>query len=141
MTAEDVLFSRELLRTKGRPNHRLYYSKIVKAEALDARTVRFDLTGANDRELPLILGLMPILPKHAIDEATFEETSMTPLIGSGPYRIGAVRPGASIMFERNPDYWGRDLPINRGLWNFDEIRFDYFRDVELRVRGVQARPL
>jgi peptide/nickel transport system substrate-binding protein len=128
VTAEDVLFSRELLRTKGRPNHRLYYSKIVKAEALDARTVRFDLTGANDRELPLILGLMPILPKHAIHEATFEETSMTPLIGSGPYRIGAVRPGASIALERNPDYWGRDLPINRGLWNFDEIRFDFFRD-------------
>jgi peptide/nickel transport system substrate-binding protein len=128
VTAEDVLFSRELLRTRGRPNHRLYYSKIVKAEALDARTVRFDLTGANDRELPLILGLMPILPKHAIDAATFEDTSMTPLIGTGPYRIGSVRPGASIVFERNPDYWGRDLPINRGLWNFDEMRFDYFRE-------------
>jgi peptide/nickel transport system substrate-binding protein len=128
VTAEDVLFSRELLRTRGRPNHRLYYSKIVKAEALDARTVRFDLTGANDRELPLILGLMPILPKHAIDEATFEDTSMTPLIGTGPYRVGAVRPGAGITFERNPDYWGRDLPINRGLWNFDEVRFDYFRE-------------
>jgi peptide/nickel transport system substrate-binding protein len=128
VTAEDVLFSRELLRTRGRPNHRLYYSKIVKAEALDARTVRFDLTGANDRELPLILGLMPILPKHAIDAAMFEDTSMTPLIGTGPYRIGSVRPGASIVFERNPDYWGRDLPINRGLWNFDEMRFDYFRE-------------
>lgn len=128
VTAEDVLFSRELLRTRGRPNHRLYYSKIVKAEALDARTVRFDLTGANDRELPLILGLMPVLPKHAIDPATFEDTSMTPPIGSGPYRIGAVRPGASIVMERNPDYWGRDLNINRGLWNFDEIRFDFFRE-------------
>jgi peptide/nickel transport system substrate-binding protein len=128
VTAEDVLFSRELLRTRGRPNHRLYYSKIKKAEALDARTVRFDLTGANDRELPLILGLMPILPKHAIDPSTFEDTSMTPLIGTGPYRIGAVRPGASIAMQRNPDYWGRDLPINRGLWNFDEIRFDFFRE-------------
>jgi peptide/nickel transport system substrate-binding protein len=128
VTAEDVLFSRELLRTKGRPNHRLYYSKIVKAEALDPMTVRFDLTGANDRELPLILGLMPILPKHAINEATFEETSMTPLIGTGPYRIGAVKPGSSIIFEKNPDYWGRDLPINRGLWNFDEVRFEFFRE-------------
>jgi peptide/nickel transport system substrate-binding protein len=128
VTAEDVLFSRELLRTKGRPNHRLYYAKVAKAEALDAHTVRFDLTGANDRELPLILGLMPILPKHATDEASFEETSMTPLVGSGPYRVGAVRPGASIVFERNPDYWGRELPINRGLWNFDEVRFDFFRE-------------
>lgn len=128
VTADDVLFSRELLRTKGRPNHRLYYSKIVKAEALDRHTVRFDLTGANDRELPLILGLMPILPKHAVDEASFEDTSMTPLIGTGPYRIALVKAGSSIIFERNPDYWGRDLPINRGLWNFDEIRFEFFRD-------------
>ena len=126
--AEDVLFSWELLRDHGRPNHRQYYSKVAKAEALDALTVRFDLTGANDRELPLILGLMPVLPKHAIDVATFEETSLTPMIGSGPYRITAVKPGSSVTFTRNPDYWGRDLPINRGLFNFDEIRFDYFRE-------------
>ena len=126
--AEDVLFSWELLRDHGRPNHRQYYSKVAKAEALDRLTVRFDLTGANDRELPLILGLMPVLPKHAVDVATFEETSLTPIMGSGPYRITAVKPGASVTFTRNPDYWGRDLPINRGLFNFDEIRFDYFRE-------------
>ena len=87
MTAEDVLFSWELLRDHGRPNHRQYYSKVAKAEALDPLTVRFDLAGANDRELPLILGLMPVLPKHAIDVATFEETSLTAPIGSGPYRV------------------------------------------------------
>src|SRR5690348_7444931 len=128
VTAEDVLFSWQLLRDHGRPNHRQYYSKVVKAEALDALSVRFDLTGADDRELPLILGLMPVLPKHVVDVSTFEETSLTPMIGSGPYRITAVKPGASITFTRNPDYWGRDLPINRGLFNFDEIRFDYFRE-------------
>jgi peptide/nickel transport system substrate-binding protein len=126
--AEDVLFSWALLRDKGRPNHRLYYAKVAKAEAPDARTVRFDLGGANDRELPLILGLMPVLPKHAVDVATFEETSMTAPIGSGPYRVTAVRPGASLTLARNPDYWGRDLPVNRGLWNFDEIRLDYYRE-------------
>jgi peptide/nickel transport system substrate-binding protein len=126
--AEDVLFSWALLRDKGRPNHRQYYSKVVKAEAPDPRTVRFDLGGANDRELPLILGLMPVLPKHAIDVATFEETSMSPPIGSGPYRVGAVKPGASVTLTRNPDYWGRDLPVNRGLWNFDEIRLDFYRE-------------
>jgi peptide/nickel transport system substrate-binding protein len=128
VTAEDVLFSRELLRTRGRPNHRLFYSKVVKAEALDRLTVRFDLGGVGDRELPLILGLMPILPKHAIDEATFEETSLTAPMGSGPYTVGNVRAGASVTLTRNPDYWGRDLPINRGMWNFDEVRFEYFRD-------------
>jgi peptide/nickel transport system substrate-binding protein len=126
--AEDVLFSWALLRDKGRPNHRQYYSKVAKAEAPDPHTVRFDLGGANDRELPLILGLMPVLPKHAIDVATFEETSMSPPVGSGPYRVSAVKPGASVTLTRNPDYWGRDLPVNRGLWNFDEIRFDFYRE-------------
>ncbi len=128
VTSEDVLFSWELLRDHGRPNHRQYYSKVARAEALNRLTVRFDLTGANDRELPLILGLMPVLPKHAVDPATFEETSLTPPIGSGPYRITAVKPGASVTFTRDPDYWGRDLPVNRGLFNFDEVRFDYFRE-------------
>lgn len=126
--AEDVLFSWALLRDKGRPNHRQYYSKVTKAEALDPLTVRFDLSSANDRELPLILGLMPVLPKHAVDVATFEETSMSPPTGSGPYRVSAVKPGASVTLTRNPDYWGRDLPVNRGLWNFDEIRLDFYRE-------------
>jgi len=128
ITAEDVLFSWALLRDHGRPNHRQYYAKVAKAEALDPLTVRFDLAGANDRELPLILGLMPVLPKHAVDVATFEETSLTPILGSGPYRVTAVKPGASVTFTRDPNYWGKDLPVNRGLFNFDEIRFDYFRE-------------
>ena len=128
VTADDVLFSWALLRDKGRPNHRQYYAKVTKAEAQDPLTVRFDLTGANDRELPLILGLMPVLPRHAVDPATFEETSMTGPIGSGPYRVTAVRPGASVTLTRNPDYWGRDLPASRGLWNFDEVRLDFYRE-------------
>jgi peptide/nickel transport system substrate-binding protein len=128
VTAEDVLFSWALLRDHGRPNHRQYYSKVVKADAIDPLTVRFDLSGANDRELPLILGLMPVLPKHAIDPSTFEETSMAAPVGSGPYRVGAVNPGASVTLIRNPDYWGRNLPVNRGLWNFDEIRLDFYRE-------------
>jgi peptide/nickel transport system substrate-binding protein len=128
VTAEDVLFSWALLRDHGRPNHRQYYSKVEKAEAVDPLTVRFDLAGADDRELPLILGLMPVLPRHAVDVATFEETSMTAPVGSGPYRVSAVKPGASVTLTRNPDYWGRDLPVNRGLWNFDEIRLDFYRE-------------
>ncbi|MEH2546596.1 peptide/nickel transport system substrate-binding protein [Bradyrhizobium sp. AZCC 2262] len=128
VTADDVMFSWELLRDKGRPNHRQYYSKVAKAEAPDPLTVRFDFGGAGDRELPLILGLMPVLPRHAVDPATFEETTMTGPIGSGPYRVTAVKPGASVTLTRNPDYWGRDLPVNRGLWNFDEIRLDFYRE-------------
>ena len=128
VTAEDVVFSWALLRDHGRPNHRQYYSKVVKAEVIDRLTVRFDFGGAGDRELPLILGLMPVLPQHAVDVATFEETTMTAPIGSGPYRVSAVKPGASVTLTRDPDYWGRDLPVNRGLWNFDEVRLDFYRE-------------
>ena len=128
VTAEDVIFSWQLLRDKGRPNYRTYYVKVAKAEALSERVVRFDLTGANDRELPLILGLMPVLPKHAVNPDTFEDTTFEPIVGSGPYVVAKVDAGRSISLKRNPNYWGRDLAINRGLWNFDEVRFDFYRD-------------
>jgi peptide/nickel transport system substrate-binding protein len=128
VTPQDVLFSWQLLRDHGRPNHRLYYGKVARAEIVGERAIRFDLAGSNDRELPLILGLMPVLPAHAIKPQTFEETTLAPPIGSGPYVVGKVEAGKSLTLERNPDYWGRDLPINRGFWNFDEIRFDYYRD-------------
>jgi peptide/nickel transport system substrate-binding protein len=126
--AEDVVFTWGLLREHGRPNHRIFYSKVAKAEALSERVVRFDLTGSDDREMPLILGLMPVLAKHTINPDTFEETSMAPPLGSGPYRVGRVDPGKSVTLTRNPDYWGRDLGVNRGLWNFDEVRIEYYRD-------------
>ena len=132
-----MLFSWALLRDHGRPGHREYYSKVAKAEALDPLTVRFDFGGVPDRELPLILGLMPILPKHATDVATFEETTLTPPIGTGPYRITDVKPGASVTFTRNPDYWGRDLPVNRGFWNFDEIRLDFYRDANAQFEAFK----
>jgi len=128
VTPDDVIFSWELLRDKGRPNYRTYYIKATKAEAIDKRTVRFDLAGADDRELPLIIGLMPVLAKHAINPATFEDTSFEPLLGSGPYIVSAVKPGENVTFKRDTNYWGRNLPINRGLWNFDTIRYDYYRD-------------
>ncbi|MBN8963055.1 MAG: ABC transporter substrate-binding protein [Rhizobiales bacterium] len=135
--AADVLFSWQLLRDKGRPNHRLYYAKVTHAEAIDDLTVRFEFGGAADRELPLILGLMPILPKHAVDEATFENTSMAPPLGSGPYRVTHVDPGSSVTLTRDPNYWGRDLPINKGLWNFDEIRLDFYRDANSQFEAFK----
>jgi peptide/nickel transport system substrate-binding protein len=137
VTAEDVLFSWALLRDHGRPNHRQYYAKVVKAEAPDPLTVRFDLTGVNDRELPLILGLMPVLPKHVVDVATFEETTMTGPVGSGPYRVSAVKAGTSVTLTRDPDYWGRDLPVNKGLWNFDEIRLDFYREANSQFEAFK----
>jgi peptide/nickel transport system substrate-binding protein len=137
VTAADVVFSWQLLREHGRPNYRLYYSKVAKAEALDERTVRFDLTGSNDRELPLILALMPVLPKHAVNPVTFEETSFDKPVGSGPYLVSEVDPGRSVTFKRNPDYWGRDLSVNRGHWNFDEVRTDYYRDANTEFEAFK----
>lgn len=128
VTPDDVVFSWELLRDKGRPNYRTYYSKVARVDITGPRSVRFDLSGSEDRELPLILGLMPVLPKHAIDPERFEDTTFTPLIGSGPYIVKTVDPGRSITFARNPDYWGAKLPINRGLWNVDEMKIDFYRD-------------
>jgi peptide/nickel transport system substrate-binding protein len=128
VTADDVVFSWQLLRDHGRPNHRTYYAKVAKAEILDPRTVRFDFADSSDRELPLILGLMPVLPKHAIDVATFENSTLAKPIGSGPYVVADVDVGKSVSLKRDPNYWGRALAINRGVWNFDEVRFDFYRD-------------
>jgi peptide/nickel transport system substrate-binding protein len=128
VTADDVLFSWQLLRDRGRPNHRTYYSKVAKAEKLDERKVRFTFDAGGDREMPLILGLMPVLPRHAVNPETFEDTTFAPPVGSGPYVVDAVDPGKSITLKRNPNYWGRYLPVSRGLWNFDEVRLDFYRD-------------
>jgi peptide/nickel transport system substrate-binding protein len=138
VTAEDVVFSWQLLRDHGRPNYRTYYAKVAKAEVLDARTVRFDFADGSDRELPLILGLMPILAKHAIDVSTFENTTLAKPVGSGPYVVGTVDAGKSVTFTRDPNYWGRELPINRGLWNFDQLRFDFYRDANAYFEAFKA---
>ena len=128
LTAADVLFSFEVLRDKGRPNYRTYYKKVASTEVLSDHEIRFVFADGEDRELPLILGLMPVLPRHAMTAERFEETTLAPLIGSGPYRIAAVDPGRSITYRQNPDYWARDLPVNRGRFNFEEIRFEYYRE-------------
>lgn len=128
VTPQDVVFSWRLLRDKGRPNHRTFYTKVAKAEVVGERGVRFEFKETGDRELPLILGLMPVIAQHATDEAHFEETSFTAPMGSGPYVVADVRPGDRVSLKRNPNYWGRDLGVNRGWWNFDEVRFDFYRD-------------
>jgi peptide/nickel transport system substrate-binding protein len=137
VTAEDVLFSWQLLRDKGRPNHRIYYGKVARAEKVGERGVRFTFGEERDRELPLILGLMPVLAKHAIDPEHFEDTGLKPLLGSGPYTVAAVRPGESVTLKRDPNYWGRELPVNRGYYNFDELRFDYYRDANTHFEAFK----
>ena len=138
VTPEDVITSFELLKTKGRPNHRTYFAKVTKAEKIGERGVRFTFADASDRELPLILGLMPVFAAHATTPEKFEASSMTPLVGSGPYTVSRVDAGRSISFACDKDYWGRDLAVNRGRFNFDEVRFDYFRDASVMLEAFKS---
>jgi peptide/nickel transport system substrate-binding protein len=138
ITVEDVIFSHALLRDHGRPNHRSYYKKVAKVEKTGERRVRFTFDASGDREMPLIIGLMPVLPRHLIDAERFEKTTLIPPVGSGPYSIAKVDPGKSITFKRDPNYWGRDLPVTRGLYNFDEIRFDYYRDAGSMFEALKS---
>jgi peptide/nickel transport system substrate-binding protein len=128
ITPEDVLFSHALLKEKGWPYHRSHYGKVVRAEKVGARSVRFDFNAAGDREAPMLLGLMPILPSHKIDAAAFDRTTLELPLGSGAYRVAHVDAGRSVVYRRNPDWWARDLPVMRGRFNFDEIRIEYYRD-------------
>jgi peptide/nickel transport system substrate-binding protein len=128
VTVADVIFSHAILRDHGRPNHRSYYKKVTKVEQTGPNKVKFTFDSSGDREMPLIIGLMPVLPRHLIDPKLFEKTTLATPVGSGPYKVAKIDPGKGISFKRDPAYWGRDLPVNRGHYNFDEIQFDYYRD-------------
>jgi peptide/nickel transport system substrate-binding protein len=128
ITPEDVIFSHRVLKEKGWPYHRSHYGKVAKAEKIGERSVRFTFAAAGDREVPLLLGLMPILPSHKLTPETFERTTLEPPLGSGPYVVARVDTGRSVVYRRNPGWWARDLPVVRGRYNFDEIRVEYFRD-------------
>ena len=139
ITVDDVVFSMETLRDQGRPNHKLFYSKVASIERPGPRTVRFVFAADNDdRELPLIMGLMPILSKAYFEDVPFNETTLTPIMGSGPYRVASVDAGRSIVYERDPNYWGRDLAVNRGQNNFDTVRYEYFRDANVLMEAFKA---
>ncbi|WP_371349017.1 extracellular solute-binding protein [Ancylobacter sp. IITR112] len=136
VTADDVLFSYELLRAKGRPNHRTYYGKVAKAEVTGPLAIRFTFA-VIDRELPLILALMPVLARRATDTETFEQTTFKAPLGSGPYVASEVKPGESVLLTRSPAYWGAELPVNRGNFNFDSLRYDFYRDVNAQFEAFK----
>ncbi|UWU16066.1 extracellular solute-binding protein [Rhizobium sullae] len=126
VTPEDVMFSFELLRDKGRVPFANRLSLVSKMGKVGEHSVRFTFNDKADRETPMIFGLMPVLPKHAIDPETFDRTSLVPPLGSGPYKIKAVKPGESITYERDPNYWGKDIPSKVGMDNYDQITVQYF---------------
>jgi peptide/nickel transport system substrate-binding protein len=136
VTVEDVQFSFETLRDKGRPNFGNAYKKVASV-TVAGNSITFSF-GEIDRELPLILGLMPVLPKNNWQDKEFQESTLEPMIGSGPYRIATLEPGRSISFVKNPDYWGKDLPLKRGQDNFDKITYEYFRDNDALFEAFKA---
>jgi peptide/nickel transport system substrate-binding protein len=138
ITAADVLFTFNLLKAKGRPQQRAAFSLVKSIEAPDAHTVRYDLSGANDRELPLTLAIMPVLSRAHTDAEHFEDQTLQIPVGSGPYKVKEVKPGERLTLERDPNYWGKDLPVARGLFNFDEIRIDYYRDATAMFEAFKA---
>lgn len=126
---QDVIFSWNALRTSGRPNHRYYYDKVERVELQGQHDVIFTFKGPPyDRELPLIIGLMPILPEHIYASRDLQSSSLDIPIGSGPYTVAEYEPGRRVIFQRNSGYWGRSLPSIKNRYNFDEIVHDYYRD-------------
>ncbi|MFC5358518.1 extracellular solute-binding protein [Azospirillum himalayense] len=142
VTAADVLFSLEVQRAHGTPNRRQFYAKVASAAALDERTVRFAFApgpdGRFDREMPLLMGLMPIHAKAWWAGRDFAATTLDPPLGSGPYRVKQAEAGRRIVYERVADYWGRDLPSRRGLFNADTLDFTYYRDDSVALEAFLA---
>jgi microcin C transport system substrate-binding protein len=137
LTADDVIFSFEKLRdpAKAHPAYASQLRDVAKAEALDAHTIRFSFTGDNLRDLPLVVASLPIVSKAYYADRDFYKPGLDQPMGSGPYEIGSYNAGVSITYKRRPDYWAANLPVNKGRFNFDEIRYEYYRD---RTAGMEA---
>lgn len=138
ITADDVVFSFETLKTRGAPFYRLYYQNVAKVEALAPNKVKFSFAGDPSHELPLIVGQLPVLPKHYWQGREFEKTTLEPPLGSGPYRIREFEANRFVTYERVADYWGKDHFLNRGRNNFDRIRYDSYRDTTVTFEAFKA---
>lgn len=138
ITADDCVFTFEAIKSKGHPLRSAPLRDVVRAEALDARTVRYQFRGTETRDLPGIVGLLPVLPRKFYDMHKFEETWLEKPLGSGPYEVADFRQGSSITYKRRADYWAADLNVNRGRFNFDTIRFDYYRERAIGLQAVKA---
>jgi microcin C transport system substrate-binding protein len=138
ITPDDVVWTFDTLKSKGAPAYHLYYADVTKAETVGDRAVKFTLRSAENRELPNILGELPVLSKKYWATREFEKTTLEAPLGSGPYVIDTHDPGRSVSYRRVPDYWAKDLPVNKGRYNFDTIRFDYYRDASVALEAFKA---
>lgn len=135
---EDVVFTFNTLVRQGHPMYRVYWAGVETVEKTGPLEVTFRFREGMNRELPLIVGQMPVLPEHYWEGRDFSRTTFEPPLGSGPYRLGRVEAGRSITYERVDDYWGRDLPVNRGRYNFGSIRYDYYRDGTVALEAFKG---
>ncbi|MBQ0778315.1 MAG: ABC transporter substrate-binding protein, partial [Pseudomonas sp.] len=138
ITAEDVAFSYQLLREKGHPNYRSMLQDVERVDVLGKHRIRFVFSRADNPLMILRLGELPILPAHYWRDRDFGETTFEPGLNSGPYRITDVAPGRRLSFERVKDYWGKDLPINRGKYNFDRLEAEFYRDNNVAFEAFKA---
>lgn len=138
ITPEDVIFTFNLLREKGRPIYKSYYGNVTQVTKTGERTVKFSFKPGENRELPLILGQLTILPKHYWEGKDFEKNTLDPPLGSGAYKIDNIDPNRSITVRLVPDYWAKDLPVNVGRENFEVIRYDYYRDSTIALEAFKA---
>jgi len=138
LTSADVVNSFNLLKEKGHPRIALQLRDVERVEALDSATVRYKFTGNQIRDLPAIVAGLPIFSKAYYDTHDFSKTSLKKPLGSGPYRIGKMKQGSFIIYERREDYWAKDLPVNRGRFNFGELRYEYFRDRTAEFEALKS---
>ncbi|MFW5825361.1 MAG: extracellular solute-binding protein, partial [Marinobacter sp.] len=138
ITAEDVAFSFNTLMEDGHPFYKSYYAGVTGVSVESKHRIRFDFGETDNRELPLILGQMPILPAHYWEDRDFGRHGLKPPLGSGPYRISDFEAGRDITYERVDDYWAKDLPVRRGRFNFDQIRYDYYSDETVSLEAFKA---
>ncbi len=138
MTPQDVVWTFNTLRDKGQPMYRSYYGDVTEIAREGERGVRFRFKSADNRELPQILGQMPVLSKKYWEERDFTKTTLDPPLGSGPYRIESFDPGRSITYRRVTDYWGAEVPVKKGRNNVDLIRYDYYRDTTIALEALKA---
>ena len=139
VTPEDVVFTFEILKEKGHPFYKNYLADVQKVEKVTAQQVKFTFGESDNRELPLIVGQMSILPKHYWEGKDFEATTLDPPLGSGPYKITEVDAGRSITYERVKDYWAQDLAVRKGLNNPDVIRYEYYKDGGVAIEALKGR--
>ncbi|WP_371318056.1 extracellular solute-binding protein [Pseudomonas sp. PDM31] len=138
ITAYDVAFSYRLLLKEGHPLYRTSLQEVLRVDILNPQRIRFVFKRAGNPLLILRLGELPVLPQHYWKNRDFKATTFEPPLGSGPYRITSVTPGRQIVFERVKDYWGKDLPVNRGKYNFNRMEVDFYRDSGVAFEAFKA---